>query len=166
MRIRIAGTDDVSVLTDIIRRAFRDVAVRFCLTLENCPTHPSHCTPEWIKKAFNKGVRFFLLEDNGSPCGCAAAEDTSDHVMYLERLAVLPTYRRRGIGRHLVEYVCRVAREGGCRRIEIAIIADHRELKEWYTGLGFYVLRTSRFDHLPFNVTFMAMDINAPGEMA
>ena len=165
MKIRQAGTADVSTISAVIRKSFRDVALRFGLTLENCPTHPSHCTSQWIHNALDKGIRFFLVEDNSSPRGCVAAEDAGDRIMYLERLAVLPAYRHRGIGRQLAEHVFQVANAGGFRRIEIAIIAGHWELEAWYAQLGFAYLRTATFNHLPFDVTFMARDIDTDQDM-
>ena len=53
--IRNATRADIALLATIIRDSFRDVADRFDLTSQNCPTHPSNCTTEWIEKALEKG---------------------------------------------------------------------------------------------------------------
>lgn len=48
MHIREANSQD-SILSGLIRDAFRGVAETFGLTRENCPKHPSNCTDEWIE---------------------------------------------------------------------------------------------------------------------
>ena len=63
--IRRAGSNDIALLASLIQRSFEDVALRFGLTRENCPKHPSNCTPEWVKADMERGVTFFLfLEGN------------------------------------------------------------------------------------------------------
>jgi N-acetylglutamate synthase-like GNAT family acetyltransferase len=155
MVIRQATRDDVPVLAEVIRAAFRDVADRFALTAETCPTHPSNCAMAWIEQALDKGVRYYIGEEGGKACGCVALERANPEVCYLERLAVLPEYRRNGFGKALVDHVLAAARALGARRVEIGIIAEHRELKDWYLRLGFSMRDTVRFEHLPFAVMFM-----------
>lgn len=113
--IRDAAPADVPELVEIIRTAFRDVALRFDLTPENCPRHPSNCHQSWIEDALGKGVRYFILDAEGGSCGCVALEQASSETCYLERLAVLPTHRRRGYGRALVVHALAEARPLGSR---------------------------------------------------
>jgi hypothetical protein len=65
--IRNAAESDVTCLAGIIREASRDVAERFGLTPENCPKHPSNCTAEWIEAGFEKGIVYYILEEDGVP---------------------------------------------------------------------------------------------------
>ncbi|MFC1825374.1 GNAT family N-acetyltransferase [Thermodesulfobacteriota bacterium] len=153
--IRMATREDVSQLSQLIRKAFSDVADRFELTIDNCPTHPSNCTDEWIRSALAKGVTYFILEEDLRPCGCVALESADSDICYLERLAVLPEYRRAGLGKSLVSHALKEASEMGALRIEIGIIAAQTELQAWYAKQGFVFNRTEHFDHLPFEVTFM-----------
>jgi predicted N-acetyltransferase YhbS len=155
MAIRQATRDEAARLAEIIQAAFGDVAERFGLTAESCPTHPSLCTAAWIERALDKGVTYYIAEDGGRAWGCVALEQAFPDVCYLERLAVLPEFRRKGLGRALVRHVLAEASALGARRVEIGIIGDHRELRDWYLSLGFRPIKTMRFDHLPFAVLFM-----------
>jgi len=157
--LRSATGDDVDALTDVIRRSFRDVAERFALTPENCPTHPSNCRRGWIESDFVRGVRYYLLSAEGSPCGCVAVETAEAGTCYLERLAVLPEHRRQGFGRRLVERALRDARSAGASSVSVGIIAAHLELREWYRRLRFTAAGEARFAHLPFEVAFLRFDI-------
>ena len=157
--IRDASTSDISLLTTLIRNSFRDVADRFNLTSENCPTHPSNCTAEWIESALKKGIQYYILERQNVPCGCVALEQAQPDVFYLERLSVFPQFRRNGFGELLVNYALNEAKRLGAQRVEIGIISDQTELKAWYEKLGFSTKKESRFEHLPFIVTFMSREL-------
>lgn len=154
--IRDAFRADVSIIVDLIRNSFRDVADRFCLTEKNCPKHPSNCKPSWIESSLQKGARYFILEKEGVPCGCVALERVQPELCYLERLGVVPQFRGRGFGKALVQHALAEADAMGSYRVEIGIISAHTELKNWYRGLGFTETGTARFKHLPFEVTFLA----------
>jgi len=159
-KIRAGTRKDIAVLTEIIRSSFRDVADRFGLTQENCPTHPSNCTLEWIQRDMNRGVFYFILEENGLASGCVALEPAGSELCYLERLAVRPPQRRRGFGRALVEFVLTEAKRSRARRVSIGIIAEQTELKSWYQKIGFVEAETREIVHLPFRVTFMSYAVN------
>ncbi len=163
-RIIRAGLSDVPALAGLIRDAYRDVAQRFDLTPENCPKHPSNCTPKWIRKDFARGVSYFILEHNQRPVGCAALEKPTTALGYLERLAVLPDHRCRGFGRMLVDSVFDRAKDAGLKQISIGIIAEQTDLLWWYRKIGFVEGDTKEFEHLPFLVTFMMYQL--PGSSA
>jgi N-acetylglutamate synthase-like GNAT family acetyltransferase len=131
------------------------VAERFGLTPQNSPTHPSNCRPEWLLREMNRGVTFYMLENEGQPAGCVALEKISDEVCYLERLAVLPRERRKGFGEALVKHILSEARLLDVYRVGIGIIADHKELQDWYEKLGFEEVESKRFPQLIFRVTLM-----------
>ena len=157
--IRDASSSDIPLLTALIRNSFRNVADRFNLTAENCPTHPSNCTTEWIESALKKSIKYYILERKDFPCGCVALEQAQPDVFYLERLSVLPQFRRNGLGELLVNYALNEAKKLGAHRVEIGIISHQVELKEWYKKLGFSTKKESQFEHLPFVVAFMTKEL-------
>lgn len=159
IHIREANSADTSLISGLIRQAYRDVAERFKLTPSNCPKHPSNCTDEWIEKDFRRGVSYFVLEQNGRPAGCAAIESAGAELCYLERLAVIPSERGKGFGSRLVDHVFRTARRLEAKHISIGIIAAQSELKQWYRKFGFVEGKTEEFSHLLFKVTFMAIKL-------
>ncbi len=159
MHIRKADSGEISALSGLIRDAFRDVAETFGLTRENCPKHPSNLTDEWIENDLDRGVIYYVLENDGISAGCVALEKAGPDLCYLERLAVLPANRRNGFGKALVDHVIAQARGLGAKKISIGIIADDTNLKRWYRKLRFVELETQAFEHLPFLVTFMSYEI-------
>ena len=115
-----------------------------------------------MEEALDKGATYFIMESGGEPAGCAALERASDQVCYLERLAVLPEFRRQGLGVALVEHALALAAAWGAGRVEIGIIAEQKDLAAWYEKLGFIPTGTKKFDHLPFTVGFMYYNLGRP----
>jgi len=147
---------DIEFLVPAIRTSFRTVAERFCLTQENAPLHPSNCNGNWIKADMKRGVTYFVVKNENQIAGCVACEMANPEICYLERLAVLPEHRQRGLGKALVHHVLSKARELGARCVNIGIIAEHTELKDWYRKIGFVEKESKKFFNLPFNITFMS----------
>ena len=159
MIIRDANEADVSILVSLLRKSFCDVAERFELTVENCPKNLAFCTDQRIKGDIDRGLSYYILEQDECPCGCVALEKASSDVCYLERLAVLPEHRGKGYGKILVEHLFDKAAQNGSQRVEIGIIAEDTKLRNWYGKFGFVLKSTKTFDHLPFVVAFMAAEI-------
>ena len=165
MTIREANVADVDILVSLLRESFRDVTERFELTVENCPKNLAFCTDQRITGDIERGLSYYIGEQDDRPCGCVAIEKASPEVCYLERLAVLPEDRGKGYGRMLVEHVFDKAAQNGSQRVEIGIIAEDAKLRNWYGKFGFVLKSTKTFDHLPFVVAFMAAQIGDGDKM-
>lgn len=159
VKIRKALESEAGLLAKLIRRASLEVAERLGLTEGNCPKHPSNCEEAWVRADFEKGTVYYLLETGSGPAGCVAMERADSENCYLERLAVLPEVRRKGYGRELVDHVLAEAGKRSFCRVGIGTIAQHGELLAWYRKIGFVEGETRKFDHLPFDVTFMTFAI-------
>ena len=159
MLIREAKIQDADELARLISTSYLTVAQKLDLTPENTPKHPSNCRPDWVTADMERGVTYWIVEENGANVGCVALERAKPEVFYMERLAVLPEYRRQGLGTLLVKYVLDQARADGASRVEIGIIAAQTDLRYWYENLGFILTGTKTFPHLPFEVAFLFRDI-------
>jgi ribosomal protein S18 acetylase RimI-like enzyme len=158
-KIRTCLQDDIAILVETIRSSFKEVAERFGLTRENAPRHPSNCTAEWIQKDMDRGATYFIIENGALVSGCVAIERVNPEVCYLERLAVLPEQRHQGFGEALIRHVLLQANLLGVHSVNIAIIAEHTELKDWYKRIGFIEGESKEFSDLPFRVTFMSYKV-------
>jgi len=154
-----ANEKDTDRLTGIIRAGFADVAVRFGLTPQNCPKHPSNCTREWIERDLARGVHYFILTADGEDAGCVGVEQASADTCYMERLAVLPKFRNSGCGARLARHAIERAKVLGAANVGIGIIAADAGLQAFYEALGFQAGEVKTFDHLPFEVAFMRVSV-------
>lgn len=159
MKVRKTTAKDAQLISEIVSESNRDVAIKFGLDANNCPKHPSFYNEEWVKADFGRGEQYFILESKTIAYGCVAVERPNDEVLYLNRLSVLPPYRKQGCGRNLVEFVIKEAKSACVNVISIGIIGEHTELLKWYKKLGFMPTETKSFPHLPFTVQYMTYQI-------
>jgi GNAT superfamily N-acetyltransferase len=152
---RLADRGDAQRVAEVISRSFADVAERFDLNHDNCPAHASFITDADVRRGMELGTTFLLAFSKGRACGCVGFRQPKDGVCILEKLAVLPEFRRRGLGHALMERAVALIRQAGAACIEIGIIGQHRELRTWYEKIGFRSVRNARFGHLPFEVVYM-----------
>lgn len=155
IQIRTAAQADISLLARLIRDSFSNVAERYGLNRQNCPKHPSNCSDQWVARDMDRGVVYYILEESGLAKGCVAIEQADANQCYLERLAVLPQFRKAGLGRALVMHVLDRARALDAEQVGIGIMDQDTTLKSWYARLGFVETHTKTFAHLPFCVAFM-----------
>ena len=160
MSIREFAVADVPTIAMLVSESNKTVAAMFGLNAENCPKHPSFCTASWVEAEIARGETYFILEDGAAgPVACVAYERPAPGRAYLNRLSVLPQYRRSGAGARLVQHVVDHARRDGVASISIGVIGEHGDLQRWYNKLGFVDGETKHFPHLPFSVKYMTLAI-------
>ena len=165
-QLREGTRADLATLAMLVSESNKDIAVRFGLNGENCPKHPSFCTEAWVEADLDRGERYFILEDASGPVACVAYETPSAGLAFLNRLSVLPEYRRRGLGARLVEHIVQRAKSDSIKTISIGVIGEHADLQRWYAKLGFKPGETRRFPHLPFSVTYMSCVVQVSADFS
>jgi diamine N-acetyltransferase len=154
-----ANESDIRRIAELIAAAFADVALRFDLTRENCPTHTSFTTDADIQRCMGFGTTFLLAFDGECACGCISFRQPKNGISIFEKIGVLPKFRHRGLGNALVAQAADQAYRQGATLAEIGVIEDHHELIAWYGKIGFTCVRKARFKHLPFGVVNMQMPL-------
>jgi diamine N-acetyltransferase len=151
----IITIDQILESVKIIRGSFDTVADEFCLTRENCPTHPSFITYDNLSDLKNKGLKLFGFFLDGIQIGFIALEEAGNNIYYLEKLSILPQFRHKGFGKRLVQFAFDYVAGNNGKIISIGIINKHDILKKWYENLGFKETMVREYKHLPFTVCFM-----------
>lgn len=159
MIIQVKNKEQLNSCLEIIRSSFITVAEEFGLTENNCPSHTAFMTIDKLQKQFDDGRPMFLFYQDDIPVGYFSLLKCRDEEWELNNLAVLPEYRRLGIGKSLVNYAVTTVKNYGGNKISIGIIEENTLLKNWYLKLGFNHISTRKFEHLPFTVGFMKMEI-------
>jgi GNAT superfamily N-acetyltransferase len=101
-------------------------------------------TPERIRETMfgpEPAAHVLFAHENGSAVGFAVFYYTySTFVglrgLYLEDLFVRPEARGKGVGRALLSYLARLAKEKNCYRIEWAVLNWNEPAIGFYEGLG------------------------------
>ncbi|KUN83369.1 GNAT family acetyltransferase [Streptomyces bungoensis] len=121
-----------------IRRA---TTVADLTAVEHLFDHPVR--PEWAERFLTSAGHHLLLaraEGAGGPVGFVSGVETvhpdKGAEMFLYELAVAEPYRRRGIGRALVERLAAVARERGCHGMWVAVDTGNDAALAAYRSAG------------------------------
>ena len=78
----------------------------------------------------------FVATDSGTVIGTAMA-GYDGHRGWLYSVAVLPEYRRRGIGTDLVLRAISALRAAGCAKVNLQVRATNAAVQGFYQSLGF-----------------------------
>lgn len=146
---------DLPACLKVIHTACGTVAKEFGLTRDNCPTNGAFMPLSRLQAEFAAASGSYAYREDGRILGFAMLCPRQEGAFKLEKLAVLPEARRRGIGAKLVEHVCAQAKALGGQRLLIGIIEENTRLRAWYESQGFVHLGTEHIPHLPFTVGHM-----------
>ena len=154
---KIDKHSDFIQLTRLLNESFAAVAAEFGLTKENSPTNNAFITSDVLYSQLSETREFYSYEDKKNFIGFIVIEKSSKELdtFYIEKLAVHPDCRHKGIGLLLMNFATeRIAKLGG-KRISIGLINDNVILKDWYHAQGFREFEVKSFEHLPFDVCMM-----------
>ncbi len=154
--IRPLRRDELPAANRVLREDFADIAARFGLSEENCPTNGAFHRVERLEADWDAGCVPYGLFVGAELVGFMQLERISDEEVALNKLTVLPAHRRRGFGERLVAYAKSAARTDGAAVLTLGMIEENTELKQWYASLGFAHTGTKRYDGLPFTAGYMA----------
>jgi len=156
--IRNITAEDIATNAALVRRCFQTVADEMGITPENAPHYTAFITDEQLEEERAKGAVFFGYFVDGVKAGFVTLEKENGEWL-MKRLAVLPAYRHRGIGRKLAEHVSNYARGQGASSLHIGIVNEQAGLKDWYEGMGFKEYRLLEIPDLPFKVSLLKREL-------
>ena len=156
---RLQSRDELTEWIDVVRRSFQTVADDFGLTPATAPTNAAFIELPYFAAMLDKDIELYGVKSGAEKIGFVALEHSSDGLFYMEKLAVLPEHRHKKFGTRIMDFVFESMRARGARKISIAIINEHMQLKNWYIRYGFRVTGTRTFSHLPFNVCYLEKDV-------
>ncbi|WP_426446846.1 GNAT family N-acetyltransferase [Paenibacillus sp. S-38] len=117
MEIRTAGREEIGLVFDIMQMAFREYA-----GVLQPPSGALGEKPEDLLPFFEGGGGAVLAWEAGQPVGSARYKRDADRdALYIGRVAVLPGYRRRGIGDALLKHLEELARGLGYSRTTLGV---------------------------------------------
>jgi GNAT superfamily N-acetyltransferase len=141
MRIEMAQAEDLNAVVALLAEQFREH--RIDLDGEHLA--------EAVMGLFSDASRgAVLLGYDPEPVGVAvlAYTWTLEHggqAAWLDELFVLPMHRGCGIGRALLQRGLEVAKERGCRAVDLEVDADHARAERLYQREGFASLSRRRW---------------------
>jgi GNAT superfamily N-acetyltransferase len=143
MRIAMAQTADTNAVVTLLAEQFREHGIGL----------GAEKLGEAVRGLVSDPARGAVVLARASapePVGVAvlAYTWTLEHgglVAWLDELFVAPAFRGRGIGRALLLRALDVARENGCRAVELEVDSDHGRAEHLYQREGFAMLARKRW---------------------
>lgn len=118
------------------REAIIKLVNEVCLEIFNEPAYKIEDLDNIKKEYFgNKGV-FYVAEDNGKLIGTIAVKE-KDGSAKLKRMYVAKDYRRKGIGKQLLNKIIEFCRSKGYKKIILSTYPQMKDALEFYKKNGF-----------------------------
>lgn len=155
--IREMRRDEIPACVELIKKSFKTVADAYGFTEENAPRFTAFATTEerLLSQLDGEHRPMYVCEEDGVLCGYYSLFMQENNECELNNLAVLPEYRHKGIGKMLLEHSFSVARDNGCKQMNIGIVEENQTLRKWYEANGAVHLGTHKFDFFPFTCGYM-----------
>ncbi|MCL2833730.1 MAG: GNAT family N-acetyltransferase [Treponema sp.] len=149
----IAVCRDAALIADILRKSFITVADEFGYTINNASYFTAFITNEKVQKQLDAGFYAYIFTEDGQPAGTIGWYSESGKYI-IERLAVLPEYRHRNIGKQLMEFAGNQIKKAGGNLIQLSLVDNNAQLKKWYQNLG-YKITEIKDKQLAFKIAVM-----------
>jgi len=147
---------------EVIRTSFATVAEDLGLTEQNCPRYVGFVTTaERLQTQYGWGWWLYGLYENERLVGYVSISEAADGVFEIHNLAVIPEFRHKGYGKQLLNFCIIKVKEAGGVKITISIAEENTVLKNWYTEYGFVHTGIKTFEHLPFTVGYMELELKS-----
>jgi N-acetylglutamate synthase-like GNAT family acetyltransferase len=135
MHVRIAMSEEVEAIRDVINAAFRKAESFFVLR--------DRIDLETVQSLLSKG-EFLICEENGTITACVYLEMRGER-SYLGLLAVDPSVQKSGLGSKLMHAAEEHCRKKGSKFMDIQIVNLRKELPEFYHRRGYVETGTAPF---------------------
>jgi len=135
VRLREATGDDAPTIVAVLQAAFEEYRGRL-----DPPSGAHGETIEKVRDVMRAACGVVAL-DGDQVVGCVFYAPEGGHID-LFRLAVLPAYRQRGVGRALIEYVESRALALGIPRVQLGVRVALPRNRAYYERMGYRFLET------------------------
>lgn len=160
VNIKLLEKDEqLRTCVEVLRSGFGTVADTFGLTAENCPSNAAFIDFGKLKLSKSKGTLLYGAYIKDNLVGCVGVRHKSKGVFEISKLAVIPSYRKVGIGRELIQFACSEVKKQKGQTLILGMIDSNELLKEWYVKQGFKIVKKKVFSKLPFKVCFLEKKI-------
>ena len=102
------------------------------------PDDPPHNAPRKViqeKMSVQKEL-FFVAEEDGAVIGTVIS-GYDGHRGWLYTVAVKPEWRRKGIGRQLVDHAVNALSKIGCHKVNLQVRSTNAKVVAFYQAIGF-----------------------------
>ncbi len=130
LKLRDYKVADIPRMTEVIKAAFAEYQGKL-----EPPSSAEKKSPEVVKQELEHG-NALVIEDKDIIVACAFYKPKGNYV-YLERLSVLPEYRKQGIATILIKEIEKRAKETRAKGLTLSVRLVLTRQQALYSSLGF-----------------------------
>ena len=155
--IKTISQNEIPACVHVIRDSFLTVANEYGFTEDNAPRFTAFAmNAERLTWQYEQEHRpMYAYYDADKIVGYYSLALQENGTCELNNLAVLPSYRHRGIGGKLLRHAFEEAERYGKTTMKIGIVEENTVLRKWYESYGFVHIGTEKFDFFPFTCGYM-----------
>ncbi len=133
LTLRDYRDDDISLILSLIKTAFSEQ-----IGLVDPPSSAESKTIEIVRNELET-ANALVVEIDGAIAGCVFYQP-KDESIYFDRLAVLPEFRRRGIGKLLIDEVEQRAKKEGYREMSLSVRIELVAQQKYYEAMNYKIV--------------------------
>ena len=157
--IRLLNKDDLETAAHVIRESFAATANDFDLTIDNCPTNGAFTQAKHLMNELENGNQLFGVYLGKKMIGFFELVYHEDQQADLEKVSIIPSERGNNYGKLILNRAKEIAYNNQMETINIGIIKENKDLKNWYQKMGYQIVCSKNFSHLPFEVLYLRLDL-------
>lgn len=157
--MRLLDKDDLETAAQVIRGSFAATANDFDLTIDNCPTNGAFTQAKHLMNDLENGSQLFGVYLGRKMIGFFELVYHEDQQADLEKVSVIPSERGKNYGKLILNRAKEIAYNNQMETINIGIIKENKDLKNWYQKMGYQIVCSQNFSHLPFEVLYLRLDL-------
>ena len=157
--IRLLDEADLETAAQVIRESFAATANDFDLTIDNCPTNGAFTQAKHLMNDLENGNQLFGVYLGKKMIGFFELVYHEDQQADLEKVSIIPSERGKNYGKLILNRAKEIAYNNQMETINIGIIKENKDLKNWYQKMGYQIVCSQNFSHLPFEVLYLRLDL-------
>lgn len=137
LTLRLVNESDIPELRVLVNTAYKELADR---GLNYTATYQDE---EKTRQRVHKGRAFVLVENKKILATILFSIEnhfTQRHTAYVGQFAVLPEYKKKGLGTILLEHCEKLAKEEGFEGIQLDTAIPATHLVNWYMSRGYQIV--------------------------
>lgn len=93
---------------------------------------------------FSAGYKYALVICGGQKAGYFAYDGKAEKDVFISKLYIHKDFRRRGLGRRILDFISKEARALGCAAMTLAVNKDNSDSIQFYTAYGFQTIKAQK----------------------
>ena len=93
---------------------------------------------------FSAGYKYAVVISGGQKAGYFAYDGKAEKDVFISKLYIHKDFRRRGLGRRILDFISKEARALGCMAMTLSVNKDNSNSIQFYTAYGFQTIKAQK----------------------